>query len=97
MENRCCPRDQLELPGSPHNPDTEELLPLPLAIYPRETEDDPRTQVYLRGRVASSPGKPVKSLVENEPEPSFHDATHTGDVDGYIDGIPGAICILLLW
>ncbi|CAM4510394.1 unnamed protein product [Caretta caretta] len=46
-ENCCCLEDQPELPESPATPDAEELLPLPLAEYPGEPEDDPWMQVSL--------------------------------------------------
>ncbi|KAM7171788.1 uncharacterized protein RBU57_003055 [Macrochelys suwanniensis] len=53
-ENRACPEGLHELPETPATPNAEELLPLPLAVYPVETEDNPLTQWFRLIRSSGS-------------------------------------------
>lgn len=45
----CCTTDWLDLLEMPDHVDAEELLRLPLAVYPGETEDNLMLQVHYRG------------------------------------------------
>ncbi|EMP38894.1 hypothetical protein UY3_03934 [Chelonia mydas] len=62
------PRGLAKFLETPAPPDAEELLPLPLAVYPAETEDDPWMQVHPRGRVGRSTGEPDYRLAVVPPE-----------------------------
>lgn len=54
-EDLCCPDNATRLPELPAMSDTVELLGLPLAVYPGETEGDPRIQVHPQGQGRKQP------------------------------------------
>lgn len=58
-----CPLLEQDLVDDPNGADAKDLLGLPLAVYSRETGDNPMKQEHPEERVRSSPGKPDDSPV----------------------------------